>query len=354
MKKTLIALAVLAVSGAAVAQSSVTLSGVMDFAVGNVKVGNQAAETTVSTRDLTSATSVIRITAVEDLGGGLKATALYALDPRHLANDSAGGSAAAPGLQRDEAFIGLEGGFGNLRLGSANSVGLTTFLTASPLGTGIGSGYAATALDYSFIRHSRSIRYDSPNLNGFRVAVNYAPGASEVAGPVFGSINAIPQGSEVTELGLSYANGPLTVAFANIALGARAASATGPVAAAAKASTNVLAVRYTMGATAISAGWNDGDSAARSATPVATKGYRVGIAQTMGAVTLIGSYAEQETPTVTEKVTGLRADYALSKRTAAYVGYEKANSGLAYTAATTAAATGGNRTTMAVGVRHSF
>ena len=327
----------------------------MDFAAGNVKVGNQAAETTVSTRDLTSATSVIRITAVEDLGGGLKATALYALDPRHLANDSAGGSATAPGLQRDEAFIGLEGGFGNLRLGSANSVGLTTFLSASPLGTGIGSGYAALALDYSFIRHSRSIRYDSPDLNGFRVAVNYAPGSTELVGPFLTAVNTIPQGSEVTEIGLSYAKGPLSVAFANVALGARAAGSAGAVTAAAKSSTNILAVRYTMGATALSAGWNDGESTTRAVTATKTQGYRVGIAQTMGAVTLIGSYAEQETPTVTEKVAGLRADYALSKRTTAYAGYEKVASGVAFTAATAAAAaTGGNRTTMAVGVRHSF
>jgi predicted porin len=172
---------------------------------------------------------------------------------------------------------------------------------------------------------------------------------------VFGSINAIPQGSEVTEIGLSYANGPLSVAFANVALGARAAGATGPVAAAAKSSTNILAARYTMGATAISAGWNDGETVARSATPTKTEGYRVGIAQSMGAVTLMASYAEQKTPTITEKVAGLRADYALSKRTAAYVGYEKIASGAAFIpAAAATAATGGNRTTMAVGVRHSF
>jgi predicted porin len=72
----------------------------------------------------------------------------------------------------------------------------------------------------------------------------------------------------------------------------------------------------------------------------------------MGAVTLIGSYAEQKTTTATEKVAGLRADYSLIKRTTAYAGYEKVASGATFTAAN--AAVGGNRTTMAVGVRHSF
>ena len=129
MKKSLIALAALAAT-ASFAQSTVTLSGNLDFAVGNVS-GNSKG-TTVSTRDVTSSTSVIRITAVEDLGGGMKATVLYGLDPRHLSNDN--GAAASNTFGRDELFVGVSGGFGNIRLGSPNSIGVTTFLTASPLG----------------------------------------------------------------------------------------------------------------------------------------------------------------------------------------------------------------------------
>ena len=40
MKKSLIALAVIAASGAAMAQSSVTLYGIVDMYVGSVKTGN--------------------------------------------------------------------------------------------------------------------------------------------------------------------------------------------------------------------------------------------------------------------------------------------------------------------------
>ena len=98
-----------------------------------------------------------------------------------------------------------------------------------------------------------------------------------------------------------------------------------------------------MGAARVFVGYGDGDKSAAGSDVKVT---RVGATYTMGAVTLLGQYATTEIGTAAErKTTGLRADYALSKRTAAYLGYESYNSG-----ATTA-----NKTNlMAVGVRHSF
>ncbi len=344
MKKSLIALAALAAT-ASFAQSTVTLSGNLDFAVGNVS-GNSKG-TTVSTRDVTSSTSVIRITAVEDLGGGMKATVLYGLDPRHLSNDN--GAAASNTFGRDELFVGVSGGFGNIRLGSPNSIGVTTFLTASPLGTGIGSGYSALAADYSAIRYDRSVRYDSPTMGGLTLSVLHAPGGDQ---PTASTPSFVPNNTQATEIGLSYANGPLAIAYANIAQAAQTNAATTPVVAAGsvKTSGNSLAARYTIGATTLSAGWNDGDARARAATATKTEGYRLGVAHTMGAVSLMASYGQQKAGTVTEKVTGLRADYALSKRSVAYAGYEKYDTGTAFANS----ATTGDRTIVAVGVRHSF
>jgi predicted porin len=338
MKKTLIALAAVAVSGAAFAQA--TISGNLDFAYGTVKAGDQAKETTVSTRDLTSSTSVIRITAVEDLGGGMRATAHFGLDPRLLANN---GTA----MGRDELFVGVSGAFGNIRLGSPNSIGLTTFLAGSPLGTGIGSGYGVTALDYSAIRYSRSVRYDSPAINGITVSALYAPGADATvsgAADVTGAATADVIGGvsrQVTELGLAYSAGPLAVSFANVSRAAQAANV--------KTSSNILSARYTLGATVISAGMNNGDSLASTTAKTKTKGSRVGVAHTMDAVTVMASYATQKSGVVTEKVTGLRADYALSKTAAVYAGYESYNTGVAESSAIT-----GKRTTMSLGLRKSF
>jgi predicted porin len=213
---------------------------------------------------------------------------------------------------------------------------LTTFLSASPLGTGIGSGYGVTAGDYSNVRYDRSARYDSPTMNGFAVAVLYAPGnASAAVTGATGAGTSIPLANEVTELGLTYNNGPLSLGYANVSQAAQNANA--------KTSTNILAARYTIGATVLSAGWNDGDLKARTPATVATEGYRVGVAHTMGAVTLLGSHAVQKLTASEETVTGLRADYALSKRTVAYVGYENYEN-----------AVNADRKTTSVGVRHSF
>lgn len=348
----------MAATTGAFAQSTVTLSGVMDFAAASVS-GTQpnVKGTTISQTLGQSATSVINITSVEDLGGGMKATAHYGLDPRALSND-------AGAIGRDELFVGVSGGFGNIRLGSPNSIGLTTFLVASPLGTGVGSGYGATAGDYSSVRYSRSARYDSPSFSGLTVSLLVAPGNDQAVAASPASAQGIANARAVTEIGLRYDNGPLTVAFANVA---QAAQTNGPAAAVniAKTSTNILAASYAIGNTTLSAGWNDGDALANrtatAATALKSEGYRVGIAHTMGAVTLRASYADQKTDGVKETVAGLRADYALSKRSSVYMGYENwdnknATTAVANTIAMSAfpAVNAGDRKITSVGVRHAF
>ena len=331
----------MAATTGAFAQSTVTLSGVMDFAAASVS-GTQTnvKGTTVSQTLGQSATSVINITSVEDLGGGMKATAHYGLDPRTLSND-------AGAIGRDELFVGVSGGFGNIRLGSPNSIGLTTFLAASPLGTGVGSGYGATAGDYSSVRYSRSARYDSPSFSGLTVSLLVAPGNDQTV--VTGTVPAqlIANARAVTEIGLRYDNGPLTIAYANVSQAAQTNTAN------AKTSTNILAASYALGATVLSAGWNDGDALASTSTTVAQKseGYRVGVAHTMGAITLRASQAEQKTNLIKETVTGLRADYALSKRSTVYMGYENWDNKNATLSATV---NSGDRKITSVGVKHTF
>ncbi|MGH8437257.1 MAG: porin, partial [Pseudomonas sp.] len=73
MKKTLIALAVLAASGAAMAQSSVTLYGVADVWLGSSKVevaGVGQRQTVVDTSGVNGSRWGLK--GAEDLGGGLK------------------------------------------------------------------------------------------------------------------------------------------------------------------------------------------------------------------------------------------------------------------------------------------
>ena len=366
MKKTLIALAALAAT-ASFAQSTATISGNLDFASVNVG-GTQAASkgSTITTGFGTASTSVLRFIAVEDLGGGMKATAQYNFDPRSLANDSLGVTnnvgtattqlAATPtGLARDELFIGLSGGFGNIRLGSPNSIGLNAWQPSSSLGTGIGSGYTGAGrsgtMSNSFVqtRYSRSVRYDSPVMGGFQVAVLYAAGNDQPAAGT--TAPQIPNGRQATEIGLRYAAGPLTLAYANVAQGAQTNGtgwyALGSGAGAAKTSANVFSASYTMGATTLHAGMNDGNRLAAGTGGVAvdSKGSNIGITHNIGAIGLMANMRNQKVGTVESKVSGFRADYNFSKTAAAYIGYEKYDNGAASANETTAAS---------IGLRKSF
>ena len=341
-----------------------TLSGNLDFAYGNVS-GTQAGikgNTVATSGGVVSSTSAINIIAVEDLGGGMKATAKYSFDPRAVANDNAAFTAAGNTLAtknkltafgKDELFVGIEGGFGNIRLGSPNSIGLRSHLDSSPLGTGIGAGYTAggvvgsMTMLYSTIRYNRSVSYDSPNFNGFTVSALYAPGNDEPM--ITGGETAldIPNARKTTELGVSYANGPLKVSYVNIAQAAQT-NATGwysssSLANSAKTSVNAINANYKLGSTTLYAGWVDGDTSA--ATPI--KGYRLAVKQNLGAIDLIAQYTELKVGAteVKNKVTGLRADYNLSKTNAVYVGYEDNDNG---------ATSANTRKVASVGIRKSF
>ena len=393
MKKTLVALAaVSAVS--AFAQSTVTLSGNLDFAgarvTGSAAVSNG---TTFSTTVGTASTSVINLDAVEDLGAGLVVKAHYGLDPRSLSNDAMtltvqgnglatttavnaqNTSNTLTGLNRDELYVGLAStSTGEIRLGSPNSIGLNVFQAASPLGTGVGSGYSPnTGKGMNSVvqtRYNRSVRYDSPAISGVTVSLVYAPGNDIAADTTVSSANQfnasyIPNARKATEFGLKYANGPLNLAVVSITQGTANyptgyyANAAGVVAAAATSAT-VFGANYTMGSTTVYAGYNTGNALASNTdgTTINSKGYRYAVKQTVGQVDLIAQYQYQQQAgntsaanDVKNQVTGARADYNFSKTAAAYFGYEKWNTGLAANDNSTSK---GDRTIVSIGLKKQF
>ncbi len=349
MKKSLIALAALAAT-ASFAQSSVTLSGLLDLSYHTVSGNGTNATTKLDSvsSSIGSATSAINLNAVEDLGGGLKAQAFYAFDPRANINNSTGA------IGRHEAYVGVSGGFGNIRLGSINTANLQANGAGAVFGTATGSGFTEiqTAAGGG-VRFNNSLRYDTPTFNGFAASLTYAAGNKDAL-----TGGATPQ---ITDLGLSYNNGPLAVNFSSLtrsatdaqaAVASTATTAGGSVGSAAvtagvKNTFNLIGVNYTIGNAKLFAGYGDGD---KSASGSDAKLSRVGATYTMGAVTLLGSYSELEIGTNPKrKTTGLRADYALSKRTTAYAGYEAYDQGSAI-----ATGLGNKRNTAMVGVRHSF
>lgn len=111
MKKSLIALAVLAASGAAMAQSSVTVYGLADVRVGSFKQSDEVGS--LSNTEMRSggfATSRIGFKGTEDLGGGLKANF-------QIETSVAIDRPAASTIGDRQAWVGLSGGFGAIELG---------------------------------------------------------------------------------------------------------------------------------------------------------------------------------------------------------------------------------------------
>jgi len=203
MKKTLVAMAAMS-AVASFAQSSVVISGNLDVAgVNRTGTVVRTAASTFTTGVGTSSTTGIKLTATEDLGGGLKLTAMYELDPRSLIDDSysvnqvshtgvsagtttvsqtttastvsvstpltgsvtAGSSSLSStitGLGRHEAYIALSGGFGTLFAGAPNAASLTArnFLTS-------GNWYRLWLYHQRSLKHWLAVRCCTNSLQPF-------------------------------------------------------------------------------------------------------------------------------------------------------------------------------------------
>ncbi|MDR2188501.1 MAG: porin [Azonexus sp.] len=177
MQKKIIALAVAGlVSGAAFAQTNVTIYGVVDLGQAWVKGkadGNNQDQKTVGRLDNNS--SHIGFKGVEDLGNGLKA--VFQIESG-VNPDSTGGNWAS----RDS-FIGLAGGFGTIAAGTLTHPlramgakvdimpGWAGFGTTSSV-TGRIAGVKTGADD----RASNAVAYISPSFGGFTVIGAYVNG----------------------------------------------------------------------------------------------------------------------------------------------------------------------------------
>ena len=181
MKKSLIALAVLAASGAAMAQSSVTLFGIVDTAVGYVDNANAAGDSVYGLTTSGNATSRLGFRGVEDLGGGLKAGFW-------LEGEVFGDNGNANGFNfKRRSTVSLMGGFGEVRMGRDLTPNYSKTISYDLFGqTGIGQfmgwtdwasnsdfGTAVPTADASNVRSSNMISYYTPNFGGLTAGLGY-------------------------------------------------------------------------------------------------------------------------------------------------------------------------------------
>ena len=196
-KMTFVAIAVLGLlSTTAMAQSSVTLYGIVDAAV--VHTTNQIGGSKVAVDAGQLATSRWGMRGSEDMGGGLKAN--FGLEGT-LINDSGaaglgfgGGTAAGTttSLFDRQATVGLSGDFGSVNLGRQNILGVDSIGLADPISLAHAStnpNVAFSALNagslYSTfgtndggaaLRQNNSIKYLTPVMSGFGGALMYGFG----------------------------------------------------------------------------------------------------------------------------------------------------------------------------------
>jgi predicted porin len=232
MQKKLIALAIAGLSGAAFAQSNVTIYGVMDATYDNVSatgasVSNAgAAVASLPGRGRTTFnSSYIGFKGVESLGNGLAVAFQIEQGLSEQASTGSFGTFGAAGTgawATRDSYVGLAGGFGTIAFGNltgptralgaaldvnagATGIGANTALLGK-LGGGSGAGYFDQ-------RIANAIAYISPTMGGFSGVLGYLPnenrGTDNAGGVTNGQANM-----HAWTAGLTYANGPVYVGLA--------------------------------------------------------------------------------------------------------------------------------------------
>jgi predicted porin len=173
-KSNLAAASVLAVSAVcaqgAQAQTSVQVYGRLNVNAEHISFSQPTGGASGDLTRLSSNSSRLGFRGGEALGGGLKA--IYQIEA------SVGVDSGSGALAGRDTFVGLEGGWGKLRLGFFDDVfkgmgeytdrfkgsGIGNDATIATLGGG-GGGFTRTQVN--------SLRYDSPTVNGFKGELQY-------------------------------------------------------------------------------------------------------------------------------------------------------------------------------------
>lgn len=347
MQKKLLTLAVAsALAVPAVAFAQVTVYGTIDTGVRNISKiatpgGAAASDSVLDVANNTRTTNRWGLKGSEDLGGGLMAN--FTLEGQY-ASDSGGGPGSAAGVGNQGLFqrksiVGLSKGGNSVDLGRDYTVNFKAQGIYDPM------SYTYTGITPSAGGNVAGTRSSNMVTAGFRfgtggIRVDYAAG--ETVGD-----NGL--GTRIGFMG-DFAFGPVTVAGAFSTLEATATSDT--------TTTNIGAV-YNMGAFTFRGGWSNTETDVPNVeTPMILLGVQYAMSPTLNG--RVGYYDQKvETAGVVGakvKTFIVALDYYLSKRTTAYVEFDRVT--LNDTANAAALAAAGSRTDgstgIGVGIAHSF
>jgi predicted porin len=318
MNKTLIVAAVSALAATgALAQSSVTVYGRLNTSLEEQKNINANGSQSVMQNNA----SRLGFKGVEDLGGGLKAEFLL----EHRFNSDTG-TQTGGAFWAGDAYVGLSGGFGAVKLGrltSAAYYATADYISMHNHDTGTSEDKLYTYLGVN----TNSIAYTTPSLGGFTAEVSM----SAAEGP--------NKNNKVFGLGVNGAVGKLQLGFGYEKNDGD--------------KDNQFAIRglYEMGALTLGAYYQRSDVAV-----VGTRdAYRVSAMYAMGAsefhvnLGMADDWSNVNNSDATQYTLGY--NYNLSKRTKVYGFYTVVDNGAGLTYF---GQNGKKASSMAVGVRHNF
>jgi len=369
MKKSLISIAILgALSNVAMAQSNVTLYGIVDAGI-TAERGGINGNVSKLTSGAASA-SRIGFKGTEDLGGGL--SAIFKLEAGVKTDDGALDNSTVNGTSRlfnREAYVGLSSKTaGTLTLGRQYTPYYETLRdVADPFAMGMAGtaknlfpvgSTSAVANVTTGTRNDNAVVYKTPGYAGFSAAVSYSLG--EQAGDSGAQRQIGASGS--------YSNGPLNVGIAYNTHNND--TATNPNFR--NGHNTLVAVNYNFGVVkAFGAfGSNRGLNSSNVAVPNAystavynnsenTTNALIGLTAPVGpAGTVMASYTRKNDKDPLNRDANQLAigySYALSKRTSTYVAFAKIDNknGAAYTVGNNTESGTGDKA-FNLGVKHSF
>ena len=321
MKKHLLAIAIASSMPLVAAAQNVSMYGQIDAGIINTDT-DLGAKTTSGSNSVLS-TSVMGFRGSEDLGGGLKAEfqlegAVNYTNGNVGATFATNGDTATAALFSREAWVGISGGFGSLRIGRTDVTSAQGVDTVANLGN-LNDFITDLGSDQSSV-----IRYTTPVINGFQAQVGYANSAS----------STVKGTTDVTSGYLQYVEGPLAV---------RLGVTTAEVASADDNKQTALSVAYDAGVARVAVASNRIDSATSTTDARESHGYvSVPLGQGLTAHASYGKHTPNSGSSRTLMGLGVVKD--LSKRTNAYVAYMGTE--YKHTTADTAE--------IAIGLRHAF
>ena len=352
MKKSLLALSILgAFAGVAQAQTNVTMYGIADVGVSREEASSANGTKQKITRVDSGGYSGSRLgfTGTEDLGNGLKAlftletglnldTGGFGQAQKNAAGVSNGGTAFGR-----QAFVGLGGNFGTVKLGRQQTFLFYGQAAIDPFGIGLAGD--STKFFSGPFRVNNTIKYESPSISGFTGGYSHSFG-EDVNGASNGADNAFSG---------QYANGPL---FLSAIYDQQNSS---PAAGAQNFKTKVTNIggTYDFGVAKAHLMFDR----VRNDLGASSRDYLIGTTIPFGAGNFLLDYikhTDKANANSDAKQYAIGYTYALSKRTTLYTSYSRTNGDANYNISssafigTTPALNGNSDKLFDFGVRHSF